>query len=285
MDDYQLELFEKFKYFRPEPKYPTYPPYHKGLYLEDYFIKWFFDNNIKSSRYFIPVSWTTCYVDNCHTGIQEILNTLDKTKSYFTVAQHDDAIREKLPDNTISFNAGGNGGGIPIPLICSPITNIPELERDIFCSFVGSITHPIRNLMCQNLYKNPKYSILAKNWTSSVAESELEKFISITSRSLFSLCPRGYGKSSFRLYEAIQLGSIPVIIYDEDWFPFSDELNWSDFSVRIKVDNLDKIDEILSSYDFTEIKQLQENLYKIWTDNFTMSSVCKKILSFVNKKN
>ena len=34
--------------------------------------------------------------------------------------------------------------------------------------------------------------------------------------SLFSLCPRGYGPTSFRLYESIQLGSIPVYIAEDD---------------------------------------------------------------------
>ena len=34
MDAYQERLFEIFEEFRQEARYPTYPPYHEGLYLE-----------------------------------------------------------------------------------------------------------------------------------------------------------------------------------------------------------------------------------------------------------
>ena len=178
MNDYQEKLIEIFSDYRPSPSYPTYPPYHEGLYLEDYFFKWFVENNIKTERFYIPVFWTTCYVENTYFGLQDILKTLDPSLKYFTVAQHDDAIRERLPIDTISFNAGGNGGGIPIPLVCSPIKDEikPDLEKDIFCSFVGSITHPIRNMMYQTLINNPKYVISARNWTSSVSENDFNNF-------------------------------------------------------------------------------------------------------------
>jgi len=33
--------------------------------------------------------------------------------------------------------------------------------------------------------------------------------------SKFALCPRGYGKTSFRIQEALQYGAIPVYISDE----------------------------------------------------------------------
>ena len=279
MNEYQKYLFDIFKDFRPNPKYPIYPPYHKGLYLEDYFINFYSNNNLYTERFFIPVSWTTCYVDNCFQSIQQIINQLDNTKKYFTVAQHDDAIRERLPKDTISFNAGGNGGGIPIPLVCSPLEVKIDREKDIFCSFVGSITHPIRNLMYQTLVNNPKYIISARNWTSSVSDDDFNNFINITSRSIFCLSPRGYGRSSFRLYEAIQLGSIPVFIYDHKWCPFEDEIDWNEFCVLIDVKNIQNIDTILSSYTEYRIKQMQDNLYNYWIDNFTMESICQKIIN------
>lgn len=281
MNSYQIYLNDKFYQFRPIPKYPTYPPYHEGYYLEDYFYNWFISQNLELDRYLIPVFWTTCYVDNCHYGIQSILDTLDKSKKYFTVAQHDDAIREILPPDTICFNAGGNGGGIPIPLVCSPIKNEvkPKVEKDIFCSFVGSITHPIRNIMYQVLINNPKYVISAKNWTSSVSENDFNNFINITSRSIFGLAPRGYGKTSFRLYECMQLGTIPVYIYDDKFIPFEDDIDWNEFSVLIGINDLQNLDNILCSYTDDRIKQMQNNLYKYWIENFTMESICKKIVS------
>ena len=282
MDNFQQQLIDQFVPWRPTPKYPTYPPYNEGLYLEDYFFKWFIDNNIEKDRYYIPVFWTTCYVDNCFNGLQQELNKLDPSKKYFTVTQHDDAIRELLPSDTIQFNAGGNTGkGIPIPLICSPIKDEikPKLNRDIFCSFVGSITHPIRNWIYTSLSNNRRYHFSAKQWTNLVPDNEFDNFINITSRSVFALAPRGYGRSSFRLYEVMQLGAIPVFIYDEEWCPWEEEINWNDFCVLIPIKNITRIDEILNSYSKEEIESMQNNLQVYWENNFTMESVCNKIIN------
>lgn len=282
MDDYQKYLIDLFIDHRPNPTYPIYPPYHTGLYLEDYFFDRFMKNNTTLNRYYIPVSWTTCYIENKCSGLQDKLNSLDPSKKYFVVAQHDDAVRERLPIDSMEFTFNGNRGGILLPPICSPI---PEeikpvgLERDIFCSFVGSNTHPIRNLMYNILINNPKYLLHIRNWTPSVPKNEFDRFMEITSRSIFCLCPRGYGRSSFRLHEAMQLGSIPVYIYDQKWFPFDDEIDWNEFCVLIDIKDIHNTDLILSKYSKDQISKMQKNLKKYWVDNFTMRSVFNKIIN------
>jgi len=239
----------------------------------------FFVEETKLTRYLIPVSWTTCYVENKINGLQQLINSLDRTKSYFTIAQHDDAIREILPPDTLCFNAGGNGGGIPIPLICSPMpTSVGEFDRDIFCSFVGSITHPIRSYLLQSLGNKEGYFFSARNWTSSVSEGELQNFISVTKRSKFALVPRGYGKSSFRLYEVMQLGAIPVFVYDESWFPFESDIDWDSFCVRIGISEIHMIDNILSSKSEEQITSMQNVLKSVWSEYFTMSAVFSMII-------
>ena len=41
------------------PNYPVYPPYHKGEYLEDYYMTFSDSNTMNADRIYIPVSWTT----------------------------------------------------------------------------------------------------------------------------------------------------------------------------------------------------------------------------------
>ena len=82
MNHYQKYLNDFFSEFRPEPNYPTYPPYHTGLYLEDYFYKEYNKENIEHIFY-IPVSWTTTYIQNQDNNLQEKLNSLEKDKKYF----------------------------------------------------------------------------------------------------------------------------------------------------------------------------------------------------------
>ena len=58
------------------------------------------------------------------------------------------------------------------------------------------------------------------------ASADTRRFVELMSRSVFALCPRGYGRTSYRMYEALQLGCIPVYIHDEPWLPYADELDW-----------------------------------------------------------
>jgi hypothetical protein len=200
--------------------------------------------------------------------------------NYHGKDNHVKEIREYLPTGTLRFCAGGNAGGIPIPLVCSPIPDKykKETNKDIFCSFVGSITHPIRQQMVSILSSNNKYHLSHKQWTDKVINNDMENFMNITSRSIFTLCPRGYGKTSFRLYEVMQLGSIPVFIFDDKWIPFEDEIDWNDFSVLLHINDLSRLDEILSSFTEERINQMQNNLSKYWIENFTMESIFNKIL-------
>ena len=127
-----------FKNLRVPADYPTYPPYHKGDYLEEYFYKFYKahkDTFDETGYTYIPVYWTSVYITGKNKELlQPYLNWLPKDKKYFTVSQHDDAVQEILPPGTIRFEAGGNKNGIPLPLICSPIEKsyIKNVNKDIF---------------------------------------------------------------------------------------------------------------------------------------------------------
>lgn len=276
-----------FRNLRPEPKYPIYPPYHKGPYLEDFAFQYYKDHKEefdKTGRQMIPVSWTSLYVDGTTHDIQAYLNALDQSKAYWTVSQHDDGIRQKLPPNTLHFAAGGLGGGIPIPLLCSPIPkDIIETHKtankDIFCSFVGSITHPIRQKLYQIFLSNEKfYFNYPRQWAQTVEPNNFENFIQKTQRTIFALAPRGYGLSSFRLYEIMQLGAIPVYVSDKHWLPFTDELNWDEFCVVIDEANISNLEIILNHISPTEQQQMLNKGKEVYENYFTMEKVCENIL-------
>jgi len=271
------------KQFRPIPEYPVYPPYHKGEYLEDYFFTRFNKENPDISRNYIGISWTTLYCDNKRQGLQEYLNNLPRDKKYFTVSQHDDAPIENLPPDTICFSAGGNirGNNITsIPLVCSkiPIELPNDIDKSILASFVGSATHPIRIKMIEACKENKNIIIYMKNWTPAVNQNEFDTFINLTAHSKFCLCPRGYGLNSFRLYEAMQLESIPVIITDNFYLPWQDELNWNEFSVLISEQELPNISNILLKYNDDEILKMRDKLKQLWKTHFSLDGMYNNII-------
>ena len=267
---------------RPNPQYPTYPPYHQGEYLEDYFYSQFVTNKPQSLRNYIGVSWTTLYCDNKDQNLQLFLDSLDPNEKYFTVMQHDDAPKHRLPKDTLCFSAGGNVRGeniIPIPLICSSLPYIKKNEeKTLLASFVGSLTHPIRNDMAHHLNNKPNCEINVKNWSPHVDNNEFNNFINLASKSKFLLCPRGYGLNSFRLYEAFQLGCVPVIITDILYLPWTDELNWQDFSVIIHASNVDKIYDILNSIDQTTYNNMINKGIEVYDKYFTLNGMYQNII-------
>jgi len=285
LNNYQNFLNDYFKEFRPEPTYPVYPPYHTGKYLEDYFFEYFKTNKMVKEVFFIPVSWTTCYIQNSNLVLlQEKLLSLDKSKYYFTVSQHDDAIKEYLPPNTKKFCSGGNMGGIPLPLICSSIPNVEvykQTDKTIFCSFVGSITHPIRKQMVDFLSNDPKFYLSYDSWKNKVTEENMLHFLETSSKSKFTLCPRGYGKTSFRMFECMQVGSIPIYIYDDDWRPFKETVDWSEFSISIHQSEIGNIKNILNSFDEDKIKLMSQRCIEYYEKFFKLESVSKIILKMI----
>lgn len=284
IDDYQNFLFRYFEEFRPNPTYPTYPAYHTGKYLEEFFIDFYSKKGFKDDVFLIPISWTTCYIENIKLPLlQEKLLSLDKSKKYFAVHQHDDSIKEYLPFEIKKFSVGGLTGGIPIPPVCAsiPETYIKFPTKDIFASFVGSLTHPVRNMMVDKLKNDNDIYLSYGIWENKIQENKMLNFFDICSRSVFTLCPRGYSYSSFRMSECMQFGSIPVYIYDTDWRPFKHIVDWDEFSISIHYSELDNLKQILKSIPEDKVKLMSEKCIEYYKKYFTLESVSNIIISML----
>jgi hypothetical protein len=278
-----------FKALRPLPQYPAYPPYHNGLYIEEYFYNFYKENKKKFdiiNKTLIPIFWTNLYIHNTSNEIiQYFVDQLPSDRDYFTVSQFDDGIQQKLPPDTINFVAGGNMKGIPIPLICSPIPlhYIKPVEKDILCSFVGTFIDTDRYVCRKKLYEffsidSDFYFTDKRMWDRIVPQERLLEFFNITQRSRFTLCPRGYGLQSFRLYEVLQLNSIPVFVYDKPFFPFNDFIDWNEFCVLIHMDEIPNLKNIITKISEDRQQQMLIKGREIYNQYFTMEGMSKHIL-------
>lgn len=202
---------------------------------------------IKTKRIYLPIKWTAYQIqaDYGHNeqkmlALKRYCGSLGKSgEKYFSIVQYDDGALHKVK-NCLMFGAGGVGD-IAIPLV-TDCHQRKWLDKKYFAVFLGSIpTHPIRKQMFEELNGKNEF------WIEDVrtTKNATARFAEVTEQSIFTLCPRGYGRTSFRLYEAMQLGSIPVYISDEHWLPFENVLNWEKFCVIVKPDEIKKIPEIL----------------------------------------
>lgn len=279
-----LEITQKL---RPKSLIPPYPNYHSGDYFEEFFLKRFlkeYPNMEVGGFKYIPIFWTNCYTNKSFYGvnydIQNTLNTLDDNQNYFTISQHDDCIYEKLPTNTIVFSMGGNKKNeniIPIPLICSPI-KYKKTKKNIKVSFVGSLTHPLREEIFNHFRNDSDFIFHVKNWELSADKLHIDRFNEITSKSYFTLSPRGYGATSFRLYEALQMDSIPIYVYDTLWLPWQDEIDWSKISVLVKREDISNIKNMIDNQNYDTMIEYKNQIYDdYFTYDGTYNNIIKRL--------
>ncbi|MHB2169151.1 exostosin domain-containing protein [Alsobacter sp. R-9] len=81
----------------------------------------------------------------------------------------------------------------------------------------------------------------------------------------FVLCPRGFGRSSIRIFEAMACGRAPVVI-GHDWAP-PPVGNWQDFSVRIHEADIARIPNILGARR-SEARQLGATAKRVFDSYF-----------------
>lgn len=270
----------------------TYPPFKNGLYLEEYFCtNYAYVNN---KRKCIQCLWTNFQIEHDFNNKKESMNIeLQKwiednpsEKGYFTVVQYDDGCLLNLPKNTLVF--GACSGDIPIPLIyedkkgllVSKKVEKSFQEKDILCSFVGSNTHSVRSKLISLFNENKNFQLHVNGfWTPVVDISNQEKFVNITCQSKFCLAPRGYGRSSFRFFEILKLGSIPVYIWDDiEWLPYKDEIDYSLFSISLNITEIEKLESILLSIDEIKYNEMLNEYEKV-KDLFTLEGMSKWIMT------
>ena len=210
--------------------------------------------------------------------LQEFLDNLDPAKQYFTVIQiargiHHHGLNLNIPDNIniVFFTCGGFNKGkmvrnVVLPLIKGNIGK-RNLSKKYPVSFVGNLdTHAIRHELYQR-YSNIVHFAQTDNWKD------------IMEQSYFSFAPRGFGPTSFRLFEAIRLGSVPIYFWEDDLLlPFQELISWEKFSIVLSVTDVNLVIDLMMKADY---EQMQESLNKVqpfFTMEYTCSYIFDKLL-------
>lgn len=236
------------------------------------------DEEIKSDRIYLRIFWTSFYKNNCNYGndkngikiLQNYLDTLDTSKRYFTIISWDDGILNDISHLDIKvFSMAGGRKDYGLPLICQPHKILFDNKKDIFCSFVGRITNPIRQEIVNAYTGKEGYYVSTKNHS-------LPEYCRVLSRSVFTLAIRGYSATSFRIMEAIEYNSIPVYVSDLFYEPHGVEFN--SYGIKIHSSDYKNIDEILRSISKEEIEAKQKGLSEIFGRLYSFEGNKKLIL-------
>ena len=100
--------------------------------------------------------------------------------------------------------------------------------------------------------------------------------------SKYNLAPRGYGRTSYRLSEIIQLGRIPVYMYDDrTWLPYEGtELSMDHYGFSGKMGHLQ---QVVKQMKETSDATYHEMLKKVAAvrEHYTYEGVIKQIEMFI----
>lgn len=286
--------------FRPHINI-DYPPGNKLIFEE-----WFFEQQawkkLKEGRTYLPVFWTSYYVNNQYgknpkaiAELQKYLDTLDRNKQYYTIVQYDDGILNDISGLDIKvFSMNAKEGEYPLPLIGQNSGNViasaakqsdlkdeiasggkplAMTEKKYIANFIGkATTHPLREKMLQVVKDKPGYYISTVNHGTGT-------YRNFIAQSTFTLCPRGYGLTSFRIAEALAYGSIPVYISDKFVFPHN--IDFEKYGVIVRENELDKLPEILAAIKPAQIKEKLAAAAELFEKYFTYIGCETQIVNWV----
>ena len=152
---------------------------------------------------------------------------------------------------------------------------IEERPRDprppLLCSFQGNLTsRPRGTLMSMNVQRPDVLIERTEPFWQSIGSPDTrdfkERYALTIGQSRFVLCPRGIGISSFRLFETMQSGRVPVIIADS-WVPCA-QVEWEACSIRIAERDVRRVVEICESHDSTWSERAA-NARRAWEEWFS----------------
>jgi hypothetical protein len=184
---------------------------------------------------YLPIMWDDILHLDGHflPTVGKYVATLPRTRSYYTVLQADRGFRHpgmarlRIPRDLdlLLFSAGEPTHAwqraIPIPLL-SPQTaaraGLPKHHAFTFVGFLSTDPLGLRARMCGGAHGLQCFE-RRPDWAR------------VTEQSVLTLAPRGYGETSYRLYEAIKLGSVPVYTSDTLWLPLQELMNWTEVAV------------------------------------------------------
>ena len=251
---------------RPDASPFRYPTYATDWGIEQDFLRFLlrhYPHRVESPDdadfVYLPVFWTRYHLSHNfgRLGLVELADELEPALSMpgrkFTVCQYDDGPLVDLGDAITYLGSRKTAGGRDAPLLSSriprPWTSPSQRYR---ASFVGRVhTHPVREELRRQLSDRGDVLfgdslISPRRYSKSILSSKI------------ALSPRGYGGSSFRFYEAMQLGVVPWLISDFDTRPFKALLDWDSFSFYSP-----SVDHFLEHFDAVDSFDLEEKGTKL----------------------
>ena len=217
---------------------------------------------------------------------------LRKDVMYLAISQHAEGLYHlrkfmKPQDhwNILTLSGGGHGHA-PIPLFLNEQPFHPVYDDDntpnLFVFAGNIVVYPVRLAMMRVLGKlsSSEPSFAFKHYTG-------EDWAQVMRTGKLNLAPRGYGRTSFRLIESLQMGLVPVYVYDDhDWSPYKgSEANIRNFGFAVNISEFESFVQDMAKKNaenpnFLNLKERVAKLKKVRESHYTLSGLMQQIQYF-----
>lgn len=110
-----------------------------------------------------------------------------------------------------------------------------------------------------------------------------DEFLQNIAQSDYTICCRGAGNFSYRLYETLAMGRIPLFINTDCVLPFADEIDWRRHVVWVEEAEMPRLGEWLREFHAAlspdEFEQRQRDNRRMWEDYLRPTECYQRILN------
>jgi hypothetical protein len=107
-------------------------------------------------------------------------------------------------------------------------------------------------------------------------------FVRMTMASLAALAPRGYGGSSFRFFEAMQLGVVPILIGEYDTRPFKPFIDWDRCSFYAR--DPDSLPALLGSLNRADLLDMGRTAARTYLSDIAYGKWCRFVVKETERR-
>jgi hypothetical protein len=201
---------------------------------------------------------------------------------YVTLSSHDDGVdgsniwNRPFPRNLLIMSQGGKGH-IPIPLWLKAERPSDYAIRDAYdYDFVFT------GIDDEHWVRVVAYELMRTRLPDRWLFGETKFWKKAYRRSKFILAPRGRGRGSFRLTGIMQMGMVPVYLYEDIvWLPYYDSLHWSDFALILQWDSFNASLNTIRNTSVEKINQMRMRIHEVYESHFTVEAVFRHIFAFL----
>ncbi len=146
-----------------------------------------------------------------------------------------------------------------------------------------------RVLKANNLV-NTNFIIRNGFWAGGITDKNIarKEYAQNMISSLYGIATRGGGNFSYRLYELLSCGRIPVFINTDAVLPFDKLINWKKHVVWVEEKEIGLIDKILLEFHYgkspQELEEIQKSNRKLYEEQISPYGFHKQLALFIKSK-